>query len=438
MPTERLYDVIVVGGGLTGLSAAHQLALAGKQVLVLESGSRVGGRIYSEKLEETIIEHGAQWIAPNHYMVIELANTLGLEIEKRPHSGQNIYIDKGGRKKFFTGLYPNARLGEWLNNRRIFKKLSQRVVTDPDKPWLSDFAEKLDRQRFSQFLRNKSYSTSYFRMISNIFESRHLNGINHVSSLEATTNWHLYQMQEKWTIRGGADQLSKKLAFEVNVQLGERVTQIVQNHVVLEISGGSQVFRAKNVIVTLPPLQAAQIRYEPPAGPSKESLWQSAEPGRIIKSTLIFERPYWRDKGWSGHTFLSDDYLMNYLVDAGCADHQKGVLTAYTIGSRCLKMENLNEQERINTLFLQIRSVLGLAADVALLSGTTHDWKTPPNGPGAYSTFPPGTLTTYGDYVDQNVGPIYWASAEYDHLFRSTMEGAVRSGRRAAEKILGI
>ena len=328
--------------------------------------------------------------------------------------------------------------GDGLKNRRIFKKLSQRVVADPDKPWLSDSAEKLDRQRFGQFLRDKSYSASDFRMISNIFESRYLNGINHVSSLEAISNWHLCQLQEKWTIIGGTDQLAKKLALEVDVLLGERVTQVVQNHVLLEISGSSQTFRAKNVIVTLPPLQAAQIRYEPPAGPSKESLWQSVESGRIIKSTLIFEQPYWQNKGWSGHAFLSDDFIMNYLVDAGCADHQKGVLTAYTIGSRCLKMENLNEEERIQTLLHQVRSVLELTADVALLSGTTHDWKTPPNGPGAYSTFPPGTLTTYREYIDQNVGPIYWASAEYDHLFRGTMEGAVRSGRRAAEKILGI
>jgi monoamine oxidase len=101
-------------------------------------------------------------------------------------------------------------------------------------------------------------------------------------------------------------------------------------------------------------------------------------------------------------------------------------------------MENLNEQERIDLTFLQIRLELGLDTDVKLLSGTTYDWKTPPNGPGAYSTFPPGTLTTYGEFIDQNVGPIYWASAEYDHLYRGTMEGAVRSGRKAAEKILGI
>jgi monoamine oxidase len=429
--------VIVVGGGLTGLSAAHQLALAGKDVLVLEEGSRVGGRIYSEKIAETIIEHGAQWISPNHHLVIGLANSLGLEIDKRPDLGENIYIDNN-HKKLFGGQYPIAKLTDRLNNRWISKKLSNAVATNPDKPWLGDFAEKLDRQRFSQFLRDKSYSTSYFRMISNIFESRYLNGINHVSSLEAITNWHSCTMQKKWMIIGGADQLPRKLALEVDVLLGERVTQIVKNRASVEISGGGQIFRAKKVIVSLPPFQASQIRYEPPAGASKESLWQTVELGRIIKSTLIFELPYWKNHGWSGHAFLSEDYMMNYLVDAGCAGDAKGVLTAYTIGSRCLKMENLNEQERINSLFDQIRSVLGLAADAVLISGTTHDWKTPPNGPGAYSTFPPGTLTTYGDYIDQNEGPIYWASAEYDHLFRGTMEGAIRSGRKAAENILGI
>jgi monoamine oxidase len=434
---QRLYEVIVVGAGLAGLSAAHQLALAGKKTLVLEADDRVGGKVYTARLQGVTVEHGAQWITPRYTQSIYLINSLGLQIDRSNTSGQHLYAHNG-HQNYFDGLFPEKGLGAKLSVRRLLKRLGYKVIDDPERPWLAHSAPDLDEQRFSQYLRQTAYSSSYFQMLNTIFECRYLNGISQVSALEAITNWHACQMQEKWQIVGGMDQLTRKLALEIDVQLRQPVTAIVRDRAFVRVYTPDKHYRCRRVIVALPPSQASAIRYEPSPGISKTSLWGKAEAGRVIKSTLVFDQPYWRRQNWSGQAFLSDDYALHYLVDAGYQQEMKGILTTYTIGQRCRKLENLSDADRLELLIQQVSTILRLPRDIKVLVSSIYDWKTPPHGSGAYHVFPPKTLTTYGHIMDQPEGPVYWAAAELDRPFRSTIEGAIRSGRRAAERILGI
>jgi monoamine oxidase len=70
---------VVVGAGLAGLVAADELARAGAEVVVLEARSRVGGRVWSQRLQNgAVVEMGAEYILPGNTAIRELAERFGL------------------------------------------------------------------------------------------------------------------------------------------------------------------------------------------------------------------------------------------------------------------------------------------------------------------------------------------------------------------------
>ena len=92
-------DVIVIGAGLAGLSAAQRLKERGASVRLLEARSRVGGRAQSERLETgrfqgagQVIDLGAQFIGDAHVRLSALVDEVGLTRVPRNSQGKNVYV----------------------------------------------------------------------------------------------------------------------------------------------------------------------------------------------------------------------------------------------------------------------------------------------------------------------------------------------------------
>ena len=99
-------DVVVVGAGLAGLSAARSLGAAGSHAVVLEARSRVGGRVLNHDLGNgDVVELGGEWIGPAQLRVNKLVAELGLETFPTYNEGEHI-LDLHGRIKRYTGDIP--------------------------------------------------------------------------------------------------------------------------------------------------------------------------------------------------------------------------------------------------------------------------------------------------------------------------------------------
>jgi len=431
----RIYDVIIIGAGLAGLSAAHRVMLSGRSALVLEASQKVGGKIKSDHIDGTTIEYGGQWISSNHQEMLQLVRDQGLKLEPQMNQGKHIFADKG-KPSYFEGDFPGPSLVDRLNVQRLKRSLKKRSESiDPENPWNSRLA-RLDQLSFIRFIKHHLFASRGMRLIKPILEARFMSGMEQVSAMEGIVQWSGLHNVTRFQIIGGADQVANKLAWEVDIAFGHEVTQIsrVKNHLI--VTSRKSAFKCRKVVVALAPYQAAKLRYTPSISSSKIRFWKSVETGRILKCNIIFERPWWRNSDWSGEAFLSEEYAFQYLVDSGTATQEAGVLSTYTIGARCAATDKLTSMQLEELILNQVHQIIGSAVSEKPVSFSLEDWKSPPNGDGAYTTIPPGMLTMYGELIAKNEGSIYWASAEYDTKFRGTMEGAVRSGVAAAEKVL--
>jgi monoamine oxidase len=89
-------DVVVVGAGVTGLTAATRLAAAGKSVVVLEARERIGGRLWTDVVDGQMREIGGQWVSPEQTALLETLDELGLQTYSRYREGESLYITRDG------------------------------------------------------------------------------------------------------------------------------------------------------------------------------------------------------------------------------------------------------------------------------------------------------------------------------------------------------
>lgn len=107
--TEINRDVLIVGAGAAGLTAANELRKAGLSVAVLEARDRVGGRLWTDVIDGAMLEIGGQWVSPDQDALIETIDELGLETYSRYREGDSVYIGPDGTVSRFTGeMFPVA------------------------------------------------------------------------------------------------------------------------------------------------------------------------------------------------------------------------------------------------------------------------------------------------------------------------------------------
>ena len=96
-------DVVIVGAGAAGLTAANELKKAGLSVAVLEARDRVGGRLHTDVIDGAMLEIGGQWVSPDQVVLLDLLDELGLKTYSRYRDGESVYIGADGKPVRYTG-----------------------------------------------------------------------------------------------------------------------------------------------------------------------------------------------------------------------------------------------------------------------------------------------------------------------------------------------
>ena len=230
--------------------------------------------------------------------------------------------------------------------------------------------------------------------------------------------------------------LAIRMANELNLLLLHPVSAIEQTHDAVTVHTAKFQFRAKKAIVAIPPTLALQIKFAPEISAQKTNLWSNMNTGRAIKCCAIYQRPFWRDSGWSGQVVAGQRYPLQTIFDNSPPDSSKGILMGIAIANRAIKLKSLSKAGRRKRIIDTFVHFFGTEARHPL-AFLDKIWTDDPNSLGSYTCYRmPGAWTTYRDALSTPTGNIHWAGTETSPEWNGYMEGAVLSGIRAANEIL--
>jgi monoamine oxidase len=230
-----------------------------------------------------------------------------------------------------------------------------------------------------------------------------------------------------------ANRLAEKLGDAVH--LSSPVRLIKQNSAGVEVLSDRLKVDAGRVIVATPPLLASRIAYDPPLPAPQSQLLRRMLSGSALRGITIYDEPFWRKDGLSGMS-VAPDLPVPVALDQSPRSSTPGILSSYMFGPQAVRGAALDPEERRDIWLQALAARYGPKA----LSPRAHletDWAAQEWALGGMiAHFAPGVLTNYGQALHEPAGRIHWAGSERATEMHGLMEGAVRSGERAADEVV--
>ena len=441
---ERECDVVVIGAGMSGLSAARQMVRQGKKVIVLEARDRVGGRTYSKVLDSGItIDIGGQWIGPTQKRVMALVEEYGIETYQTYDSGLAVAL-LNGNATTYSGIIPQRDAAADEDIANAVAAIDALAASVPlAKPWEHPQAAELDKQTFENWIK-ENLKTEFGRWCFTVMAA----GVFSVEAYELSMLHVAFYFgtaggvgQLTGTTGGAQDRLFRKGAQQLSLHIAQELEgSIIFNAVVNKIEHGPDgvvvhaengSVKAKRVIMALSPSLSARIRYSPPLPGLRDSLTQRMPMGTAIKMIIIYKEPFWRKEGLSG-LLLTDQEVPQFVYDSGAADVTWGHLVGFAEGAAARKWCQKTRAEREVELKATLVKCLGPKA-AEYEEYIEQNWFEEEFSRGCYAgTMPPGAWTNFGPFLSQPIGSIFWAGTETATEWAGYIEGAVQAGERAA------
>ena len=448
---RRRYDAVVVGAGFAGLAAARRLALAGKSVIVLEARDRVGGKTLNHSIGGgAITELGAAYVGPTQDEILKLADHYGVGTFPVNNIGDNVYFTDGQRFRYpFGGVLPDPDVAQDL--AQVGTQLDAMAREVPlDAPWLAANAPDWDGQTFQTWL-DQNLKTEVARQF---FDGVVLNAIWGFEARESSLLYVLFYIAaagnestpgtlqrllgdaQQSRLIGGTQGLALRIAQDLGkaVVLSTPVRRITYDSAGVRVYGDQMRVRAKAVIVAIPTPLAGRIIYDPPLPFMRDQLTQRMPLGAYIKTEAIYDRPFWRDDGLTGQAQSTEGPVRSTIE--GSPPSGLGILVGFMGADDARIWGQRSDQERREAVLQSFAKFFGPKA-LQPLDYLDMNWTAEPFSRGDPVPFtPPGVLLGYGDEIRTPVGPIHWAGTETSTFWNGYLDGAIRSGYRAADEII--
>jgi len=449
---ERMdVDVCVVGAGYAGLTAARRLTQAGRSVAVLEARDRIGGRIWTFHLPDgSPVDRGGGWLANRHDAILKLAGEVGVATYKTYDHGYHLLIGDG-RTRRYRGLIPKISLSAILTIVRTQARLDRMAKRlSVEAPWSAKRAEEWDARSVAWFLERSGIRTAIARdLFDSVVRGLFCGDLNQVSFLNllflirASGGFNsLVSIKDGYQenlVVGGAGSIAQRVADELGdaVRLNAPVRTILQraDHVVIE--SAEITVSARHAVVAVPPALALEIAFDPVLPQDRLTLYRHSTAGPETKTLLVYDEPFWRTAGFSGQS-AGPQSASEVTLDASPAAGTPGVIASFTFGPIAERVDALDAGERRRQVIAAMVERFGPRASSPSAFIETPWWKEPWTRGCSMAHWSPGILTKYGSLLRQPFGRVHWAGTETATISYGAIDGAVRSGERAAEAILGV
>jgi monoamine oxidase len=431
------HDVIVLGAGLAGLSAARDLAAAGVDVLVLEARDRVGGRVEQAQLPDgRVVQLGGEVVGTAHTSYLGLVEELGLSLEPS-YVAEPGEIVRATPEDVSVGDPPSwFGPGDWAGHEAVtasFVRLAKTV--DPDDPWSHRDAARLDASSTGDWLRANGATPAVVRLweigqlslSSGSYERTSLLAALRKNAAVPSDAHYSSDDWEGLRVKEGSATVALRMAAELGhrVRTGSPVTAVSIGTTQRVRLHSGETFTAAAVVSALPvgPLRDVQI-----SGVSPERLASLHRQRNALaaKVAAVYPTPFWRQRGRSG---LSESEGM--LGSTWPQGH--GILSALVPPERFGVLTGIPAHLRQAEILAEIARMYGPEA----LEPTAlylRLWGSDRWTQGYVTQWMPGDVMAVGPLHATHEPPFYVCGS--DQWVAGYMEGAVRTGRGAAAAVL--
>lgn len=421
------YDVIVVGAGAAGLSAASALRRAGKEILVLEARDRLGGRVLTSHVPSlpVPIEYGAEFVHGLAPATLNLARHFHVPA---------VELDGGHWSLSDAGLEENA---DWEKVLTFLHGVREWAEAHPERD--ETFADYCTRVGCEPSLRTPvtAYVEGYHAADAAVI------GVQSLARLDRAAE----RMEEDraFRLRGGYGDLLGKLAGELeasSIRTGALVEAIAWSGQGVRVRGTFGEVRGKSAVVTLPVgvLRAGDVVFDPPLD-GKENALDHLRMGHAVRVALRFDAPFWEGRAPGAAMFHAGVRAEEVTFPTWwtASPERSPHLVAWTGGPKAralrgLRLAELRERalRDLAVFFPEERAALSHRCEEAW----AHDWTEDPFAKGAYSYAAVGGGDAHRALGEPSP-PLFFAGEATDpEGDNGTVNGALVSGTRAAESLL--
>ncbi|XP_076441574.1 putative flavin-containing monoamine oxidase A [Babylonia areolata] len=444
-------DVVVIGGGLSGLSCAHYLAEKDKglRVTVLEAKGRLGGRTLTEQLTaadgtKDFWDLGGEWIGRPQPHLQHLLHKFGMDTFNpvKSHAGspmtQSMQLSIQARLDIAQFTWKLHRMRRKLAESDI--RSSVEAVTWDGVTFESFCEENLWTQDAKDLIEGAcrcmfGLTTGEMTLLYFLMYVKSAGGVEIFSRPEEFSG-------RECRVKGGVQQLASHMAQVIgrkNIKLNQVVTHVIQTTETVRVITSSRIqINCQRVVMAIPPHHAASINVSPPLPSTKLALLKSVPLAFLVKFAVTFEEAFWisetSDKCYGFQSVLHDPERgpVGIVYDATSA-RGNPALAGFISSPEGFEDEPKRRQVAIIDL---LEDVVGPGVQ-NFVDFRQRDWSREPYNGGCFlKSLMPGTTKYFNSVLRETEDRIHFAGTETATVWCGFMNGAIQSGYRAATEVL--
>jgi monoamine oxidase len=447
-------QVVIIGAGIAGLTAAYRLQLGGVRASVLDAAGRTGGRMFSLRdhfADGQVAELGGELIDTNHATIRALAAELAIPLDdfaqEDPAVSRDVWFFDGSRRterEVVEAFRPVAA--------RIERDL-ETLQGDGDVTYRSpNGGELLDRTSLAAWLDGAGV-TGWFRKLLDVaytaeygIETDRQSSLNLLMLIAPEPEpFRIFgESDERFHVRGGNDRITGALAsrLEGQIQTGvslEALRVRSDGGFICSVRRGaaSSEIHADEVILAIPFTMLREVRLDVDLPAVKRRAIAELGYGTNAKLMVGFSERVWRTSHRSNGSVVTDLRFQSSWETSRLQRGASGILTNFTGGNHGLELGRGTAAEQAALFVSDLEKIFpGAAARRHGMKEARFHWPTHPFTKGSYAGYLPGQWTAFRGAEGESVGRLHFAGEHCSLEAQGFMEGGCVTGEAAARAVL--